>query len=109
MEDSHPSLYLGLYHCPDVVAQVRLGQDAFALLVNHLSLRVQHVVIFEQMLADVKVVPFDLPLRVGNRPGHDPQGDGDVVFVAQSGRKVRDPASAKAPHQVILQREIKGR
>jgi hypothetical protein len=48
----------------DGVANVLGRQQAVAHVVDHLALLVGHVVVFEQLLADVEVAAFDLALRL---------------------------------------------
>ena len=51
-------------------AHVLRGERLVAQLVDHLALLVHHVVVLEQVLADVEVVRLDPLLRALDRPGH---------------------------------------
>ena len=54
-------------HVDDVVLDRRTREQFLTPMVHHLALAVHHVVVFEQMLADVEVVRLDLLLRVLDR------------------------------------------
>ncbi len=55
----HPASHFGHQHLVNVVGQVFLGEDSVALFVNLGALLVEHVVVLQQVLADVEVETLD--------------------------------------------------
>jgi len=60
--------------------QVVLGKDLVPLAVNPVSLRVQHIIVFQQMLAHIKVSAFHAGLRLLNQPVHQRNFDWHVLI-----------------------------
>ena len=67
-------------HVGDRLGDVGGAHDLPALLVDHLALGVHHVVVFEEVLADVEVARLDLLLRLLERPV-DPRMDDRLALV----------------------------
>jgi hypothetical protein len=53
---------------PDLLVQVGTRQHLAALAVDDLALAVEHVVVLEDVLADLEVAALDLALRAGRSP-----------------------------------------
>ncbi len=53
-----------LHHVHDVDFDSLAGEGVAPLAVNHLTLRVHHVIIFQRSLADSEIVLLDLLLRL---------------------------------------------
>ena len=76
-----------------------------ALLEDHLALVVHHVVVFQQVLADVEVARLDLLLRLLQRlvdPGMD---DRLALLEAELLQHAVHALGAEDAHQVVLQRQ----
>jgi hypothetical protein len=67
---------LALAHGGDGFGNVLAVQQFVALLVDHLALVVGHIVVFEQLLADVEVALLDLALRRFQRAADQRMLDG---------------------------------
>src|SRR5260370_18620204 len=78
-------------------------------MVDDLALLVHHVVVLEQMLADIEVVRFDLLLGILDRPRNPPMLDRNAVLHADSVHQALETVGAEDSEQVVLEREIKTR
>ncbi len=88
-----------------VVGDVVRVHDLAALLVDDLALVVHHVVVFEQVLADLEVARLDLLLRLLQRLV-DPGMDDRLAFLeAEPLQHAVHPLGPEDPHQVVFQRE----
>src|SRR6185437_11843265 len=75
------------------------------LIEDRLTLIVHHVVVYEQVLADVEVARLDLGLRLLKRlidPGMD---DGLVLFQAERLKHAVHALRAENAHEVVFERE----
>ena len=90
----------------DSVTDVLGGQQAVAHVVDHLALLVGHVVVFEQLLADVEVAAFDLALRLLDGVGHHAVLDGLTGLHAQRLHEVLHPVGGEDAHQAVFQRQV---
>ncbi len=93
-------------HAHDDGLEVLLAEHLVALLVNDLPLLVDHVVVFQEMLADVEVVALHPGLSVPDRLGDQIVLDGDVFLHPRPLHEALDPLPAEAAHQVILQGDV---
>ena len=82
-------------------------QDLVALLVDDLALVVGHVVVFEQLLADVEVAGFDLALRALDAARDDAGLDGLTLGHLQAVHDGAHAVARKNAHQGIVQAQIK--
>ena len=73
------------------------------MAVNHLTLLVHDIVVFQEMFTDVKVMGLDFFLGVFDGPGHQAMLDGHPFFHAQTGHDSLNPVGAENAHQVVLQ------
>ncbi len=79
------------------------GHDLLALLEDHLALVVQHIVIFQDVLADLEVARFDLLLRLFQGLVDPGMGDGFAVLQPQPGEDRVHALRAEDAHQIVLQ------
>ncbi len=92
-------------HVAHGVAGMLVGHQLDALLEDDLALVVHHVVVFQQVLADVEVVRLDLRLRALQRlvdPGMD---DRLALLEAELLQHPVHAVGAEDAHQVVLQRQ----
>jgi hypothetical protein len=91
-------------HLGDGLGDV-LGHELDALLEDDLALVVHHVVVFQEVLADVEVARLDLLLRLLQRlvdPGMD---DRLALLEAELLQHAVHAVGAEDAHQVVLQRQ----
>ena len=96
-------------HVGDGVAQIGVAHQLEALLEDRLALIVHHVVVFEQVLADVEVARLDLGLRLLQRlvdPGMD---DRLVLFQAERLQHAVHALRAEDAHEIVLERQEEAR
>jgi len=77
------------HHVVDIFREVLASEDSATMLVDNLALLVHHVVVFEQLFADLEVVSFDLLLRVGDGAGDHAVFDRHAFFHAQLEHELR--------------------
>ncbi len=85
-----------------VVAQ----EHPVAPLVDDLPLGVHHLVVLEDVLADLEVLRLDLVLRPLDRLRDHVVLDGHVAWDLQPSHDRLHPVAGEAPHQVVLEREV---
>src|SRR5579871_3304489 len=96
-------------HVGDIVLERRAGEQFAAAMVNDLALTIHHVVVFEQMLADIEVVRLDLLLGVLDRFADPAMLDRDAVFHPDPAHQALELVGAENAQQVVLEREEKPR
>ena len=79
---------------------------SLAVAVNPLALLVHHLVVFEQVLADVEVALFDFLLGPFDAAADHAAFDRLALLHAQAGEHVLDPFAGEDPHQVVFQRQV---
>ena len=89
----------------DGVGDVVVVHQLQTLLEDHLALIVHHVVVFEDVLADVEVARLDLALGVLDRLVHPGMGDRLAVLRGRASAAWRPCARSEDAHQVVLQRQ----
>src|SRR5436305_10584376 len=89
-----------------VLAPLAPFEDVAATLVDRLALLVHHVVVFEEVLADLEVPPLDLGLGALDRLAHHAVLDRFALFHAEAAHDPLDAVGAEDPHEVVLEREI---
>ena len=105
---------------PDVLrTKVSVFVDLFRLVaafekllpnrVDGLALGAHHVVVFEQILADVEVALFDLLLRVLHALGDPGMLDGLVVGHAHPVHQVLDLVAGEDAHEIVFERQVEAR
>jgi len=63
-------------HLVHIVPQRFTLEDLFSLFVNHLPLAVHDIVIFQEMLSDIEILPLDSLLSIFDRLRNQPMLDG---------------------------------
>ncbi len=91
-------------HLEDLVVHVLARQHVAPLAVERLALLVHHVVVVEQVLADVEVARLDLLLRVLDRRVDHAMLDRLALLEAQALHPRRDAIAAEDAHQVVFER-----
>ncbi len=95
--------------CGDLGGQVLRVEDVVALLVNHLALVVGHIVVFQQLLAHVKVARLNLALGAFDAAGDNAGFNGFAIGHFQAVHDRLDPVAGKDAHQRIVQAQIETR
>ena len=93
----------------DVRLQVGAFEDLAAFLVDDVALGVHHVVVLDDVLADVEVVALDLRLRRLDGARHHAALERHVVFHAELLHHARQPLRREPPHDVVLERHVEAR
>ena len=102
-------LDLAAHHVADCVSDVLAFQQLVALLVDHAALIVGHVVVLQQLLADVEIARLDTVLRLGDRPVDDRMLDGLAFGHLQLLHDGTQPFAAEDAQQRIFERQIETR
>ena len=90
---------------PHVFRQIRTFQRVEAHVVDHFALLVHHVVVLEQVLANVEVVLLDPLLGSLDGAGDHAVLDGLAFLHAQFGHDAGDAVGAKQTHQIVFEAE----
>ena len=102
--DGHVRLLVD--HVEDHGARVLAVEHFLPRAVDALALVIHHLVVFEQVLALVEVVLFDLLLGLLDAAGDHAGFDGFAFLHAEAGEDVGDPLAGEEPHEVVLKREV---
>jgi hypothetical protein len=105
--DQRPGDAVG--HLQDLLGEGLAAEHVAALVVDHLALRVHHVVVLEEMLADVEVVRLDLLLGIGDGARDQAMLDRLALFHPEAGHQALDALGAEDAQQVILERQVEPR
>src|SRR5256884_3160233 len=92
-----------------VAPQVVAREEVAPARVDHLALLVEHVVVLEEVLADVEVVRLDLLLRVADGARDEAVLDRYALLHPEPLHQVLHPVGAEDAQQVVLQREVETR
>src|SRR5439155_19553346 len=92
-----------------VLPQIVPSEEFTAAGVDDLSLLVEHVVVLEEVLADVEVVRLDLLLRVADGPGDEPVLDRDPLLHAEPLHQALHAIGAEDAEEIVLEREVEAR
>ena len=93
----------------DVLAPFPAFEDGAAQRVDRLALLVHHVVVLEQVLADLEVVRLDLLLRALDRARDHARLDRLAFLHAQPLHQALDAVGAEDAHQVVFERQVEAR
>src|SRR5947207_2715573 len=96
-------------HVPYLVVQVLAVQYPLALGVDDGALLVQHLVVLQDVLADLGVLRLDLGLGVLDLAGHHLGLDGHVLGDVEPLHDHLDRARPDPAHQLVLQRQVEAR
>ena len=89
-----------------LLVQVLALEDPAALVVDDLALLVQHLVVLQDVLADLEVLRLDLGLRARDGAGDHLGLDRHVVGHVQPGQERLDRGGVEQPHQVVAERQV---
>src|SRR5262249_60950727 len=81
-------------------------EDLLAVAVDALALVVHHLVVLEEVLADVEVALLDLLLGGLDAPRHHAALDRLALLHAHPGQGLGDELAGEDAHQVVLQRQV---
>ena len=93
-------------HVADLLVQVGALEDLAALVVDDGALPVEHLVVLEDVLADLEVLRLDLGLRGADGVGHHLRLDRHVLGDVEAGEEVLDHRGVEQPHQVVAEGEV---
>ena len=96
-------------HVPDLLVQVLALEHPAALVVDDLALAVEHLVVLQDVLADLEVLRLDLRLRRADGVGDHLRLDRHVVGDVEAGEEALDHRGVEQPHQVVAEREVEPR
>ena len=77
--------------------------------IDHAALLVHHVVVLENVLANLVVVLLDLPLSALDRLRHEARFDRLLVGEADALHDVRHALAAEEPHHFVFERDVEAR
>ncbi len=90
----------------DGFADVRNIKQLITLTVDSTALIVSNVIVFQQLLTNIKVTAFHFALRIGNRFGHPWVFNRFTWLHTQFTHHVRNAIGGKNTHQRIFHRQI---
>ena len=93
-------------HVADDVGEVLRLHDLAALGEDRLALVVHHVVVLQEVLADVEVARLDLALRLLQRLVHPRVDDRLALLHAEASEHRVEPVGPEDAHQVVLERQV---
>ena len=100
---------LMLHHLHAAVMHVSPLQNVLAIGVDDAALSGNDVVIFDDVLADIKIEAFNLALRRLEHRAHGSGLDGHIFFHAHPFHPFCRPIGPEAAHQLVFQREEEAR
>ena len=98
----HQRLNFVVHHVHDNVAQIIFLKNGAALVVDHLALFVDHIVILNHMLANIKVVALNFFLRLLNALAQDAILQRHIVLHVHAIHQPFYALAAKAHHQLVF-------
>ncbi len=90
----------------DLFVQVGPFENLPTFLVDDGALLVHHLVILQDVLADLEVLAFDLCLRGTNRTGDNLRFDRHVLGNVEPVHDALDGRGVEQPHEVVAQRQV---
>ena len=102
----HPVVDQFFDHKEDVFAQIFAMQNLPPLSINHFTLLVHHVVIFQHVLTGIEMLRFHFFLRLLDGPRNQGMLDRLIFLHPQFIHQGRDVVSAEQTHQIIFQGQI---
>ncbi len=87
--------------------QVLFFKGTVAFPVDPFALRVQHIIVFKQMLADIKVVAFDAFLGLFHDPAEQTALNRQARIDLHPRHQSFHLSTAKQAHQFIFKRQVK--
>ena len=86
------------HHIVEISGQVVSAQHGPAVTVDHFTLLIHDVVVFEQLLPDFEVMGLNLLLRVRDRPRDHAMFDRDAFLHTELEHQLRHPFGREDPH-----------
>ena len=86
-----------------------IGQQFVSLPVDDLPLIVSNIIVFKQLLSNIKVPPFYLALRFFDGVGHHAVLNGLASLHTQRLHKALHPLRGKDAHQIVFKGQVKTR
>ena len=96
-------------HVAHDLFQILRLHDLAALAKDHLALVVHHIVILQQLLADVEVAAFNLGLRLFQRLVHPGVDDRLTFLHPQRRQHLVQPFRPEDPHQIVFKAQVERR
>ncbi len=90
----------------DLFVQIGPFENLPALLVDDGALLVHHLVVFQDVLADLEVLTLDLGLRGTDGTGDDLRFDRHVLGNVEPVHDALDGRGVEQPHEVVAQRQV---
>ena len=100
------ALHHQLHHMGDLALEILAVQHLAPLAVDHLTLGVHDVVVFEDVLSGLVVAALHGLLRVLDGAGEDLGVDGGVLVEAHGLHHALDPVGAEEAHDVVLHGQV---
>ena len=91
----------------DLTVQILRIQNVVALLIDHLALIVRHIVVFQQLFANVEVARLHLALSALDAAGHNARLNRFTFRHLQAIHDGAHPISRKNAHQRVVQTQVK--
>ena len=93
-------------HLHDLLAMLGALEDGATLGVDDLALLVHHLVVLEDVLADLEVLLLDLGLRAADGLGDHLRLDRDVVGQVDAVHDRLEGRAVEASHEFVAEREV---
>ena len=93
----------------DLAVQLLGVQNVIALLVDHLALVVRHVVVFEQLFADIEIARLHFALGAFDAARDDARFDGLAFRHLQAVHDGAHAITGKNAHERVVQAQVKAR
>ena len=90
------------HHIQNFFGDIRGFEIALSMLVNHLPLLIHHIIIFQEMLADFKIMAFHFLLGIFNRLGNHTMFDRHTFFHAELEHKIGHALRGKNAQKIVL-------
>ncbi len=95
-----------IHHIPsdrgNRLANPIVREQLITLTVNYLALVISHIIVFEQLLSNVEVSPFNLPLGFFDSIGNHAVLDSFAPLHAKRLHEAFDPVRGEDTHQIIF-------
>ena len=88
------------------ILQVVALEDVAAVAVDRLALAVQHIVVLQHVLADLRVARLDLALRAADGAAHDFRFDREVIRNVSTPHEGFGSSGVEQAHEVVGKRQV---
>ncbi len=93
-------------HLAHIFVQVVLLEDLVPLFVDAIALGVEHIVVFQEVFAHIKVGAFHPGLAAFDNFADEPHLDGETLVKTEALEHAFHLPAAKKAHQVIIQGQV---